>query len=194
MLSFGWITTFSCGRRRFWLYHMTRVSLTTFVLILFIWINRSCSTIGGTTETKAKEALTRKQQKNRSKQEMFAEEEKKTELLQRPKEYMVKFRFPNPAPLNPPILGISNCVFGYGKAPPLFKDLDFDCVQTYLTLRTVAIVGPNGVGKSTFLKLLVGDLEPQQGELQKNHRLAGKLEFGCKVKVRLETNSLYGKQ
>ena len=25
---------------------------------------------------------------------------------------------------------------------------------------TVAIVGPNGVGKSTFLKLLVGDLEP----------------------------------
>ncbi|XP_052789762.1 ATP-binding cassette sub-family F member 1-like [Mya arenaria] len=118
-------------------------------------------------ETKAKEALTRKQQKNRSKQEMFAEEEKKTELLQRPKEYMVKFRFPNPAPLNPPILGISNCVFGYGKAPPLFKDLDFGIDMS----SRVAIVGPNGVGKSTFLKLLVGDLEPQQGELQKNHRL-----------------------
>lgn len=35
----------------------------------------------------------------------------------------------------------------------------------------VAIVGPNGVGKSTFLKLLTGDLEPQQGEVKKNHRL-----------------------
>jgi ATP-binding cassette subfamily F protein 1 len=35
----------------------------------------------------------------------------------------------------------------------------------------VAIVGPNGVGKSTFLKLLTGDLDPQQGEVRKNHRL-----------------------
>lgn len=35
----------------------------------------------------------------------------------------------------------------------------------------VAIVGPNGVGKSTFLKLLTGDLQPQQGEVKKNHRL-----------------------
>lgn len=59
-------------------------------------------------ESKAKDALTRKQQKNRSKQEMFQEEDKKTELLQKPKEYQVKFRFPNPAPLNPPILGISS--------------------------------------------------------------------------------------
>ena len=35
----------------------------------------------------------------------------------------------------------------------------------------VAIVGPNGVGKSTFLKLLVGDLTPNVGEARKNHRL-----------------------
>jgi len=35
----------------------------------------------------------------------------------------------------------------------------------------IAIVGPNGVGKSTFLKLLVGVLQPQQGESRKNHRL-----------------------
>ncbi|XP_060603390.1 ATP-binding cassette sub-family F member 1-like [Ruditapes philippinarum] len=118
-------------------------------------------------ESKAKEALTRKQMKNRTKQEMFAEDEKKTELLQKPKEYMVKFRFPKPAPLNPPILGISNCTFSYGKGPALFKDLDFGIDMN----SRVAIVGPNGVGKSTFLKLLVGDLELTVGELQKNHRL-----------------------
>lgn len=35
----------------------------------------------------------------------------------------------------------------------------------------IAIVGPNGVGKSTFLKLLFGELEPKQGEVRKNHRL-----------------------
>ena len=52
--------------------------------------------------------LTRKAQKNRSKQEVFAEEDKKTELLTKPKEYLVKFSFPNPTPLNPPILGISS--------------------------------------------------------------------------------------
>jgi len=35
----------------------------------------------------------------------------------------------------------------------------------------VAIVGPNGVGKSTFLKLLLGDIEPVAGEVRKNLRL-----------------------
>ncbi|KAH3823949.1 hypothetical protein DPMN_125774 [Dreissena polymorpha] len=118
-------------------------------------------------ESKAKEALTRKQQKNRSKMEMFAEEEKKTELLQKPKEYIVKFRFPSPSSLSPPILGISNCTFTYGSGSPLFKDLDFGIDMS----SRVAIVGPNGVGKSTFLKLLVGTLQPTTGELQKNHRL-----------------------
>ena len=35
----------------------------------------------------------------------------------------------------------------------------------------VAIVGPNGVGKSTFLKLIMGDIEPTQGEARRNLRL-----------------------
>ena len=33
------------------------------------------------------------------------------------------------------------------------------------------LVGPNGVGKSTFLKLLMGDLEAVSGEMRKNARL-----------------------
>ena len=56
-------------------------------------------------EKSQKEALTRKQQKNRKSQAVYAEEEKKTELLQRPKEYTVKFTFPSPPSLSPPILG-----------------------------------------------------------------------------------------
>lgn len=118
-------------------------------------------------ESKAKEALTRKQQKNRTKQQMFEEDDKKVELLQKPREYQVKFTIPNPAPLNPPILGISNGKFRYGNGPWLFKELDFGIDMS----SRVAIVGPNGVGKSTFLKMLTGALQPTEGEVQKNHRL-----------------------
>lgn len=57
-------------------------------------------------EKKQKEALTRKQEKNRSKTQKQEDENGPTELLQKPKEYMVKFSFPDPPPLQPPILGL----------------------------------------------------------------------------------------
>lgn len=37
---------------------------------------------------------------------MFQDDEKPQELLVKPRDYIVKFTFPNPAPLNPPILGL----------------------------------------------------------------------------------------
>ena len=52
-----------------------------------------------------KEALTRKQ-KNRSKHQEYEEDQKKIELLTKPKEYIVKFTFPGPPPLAPPVLGL----------------------------------------------------------------------------------------
>lgn len=58
-------------------------------------------------------------------------------------------------------------LFNYEGQPPLFVKTDFGIDLS----SRVAIVGPNGVGKSTFLKLLVGELEPIQGEHRKNHRL-----------------------
>ena len=57
-------------------------------------------------EAKQKDLLTRKQQKNRSKQQEYEEDQKKQELLQKPKEYVVKFTFPSPPPLAPPVLGL----------------------------------------------------------------------------------------
>nr|CAH7762964.1 unnamed protein product [Callosobruchus chinensis] len=118
-------------------------------------------------EKKQKEALTRKQEKNRSKMQKQEEEVTATELLQRPKDYLVKFRFPEPPPLQPPVLGLHNVTFGYPGQKPLFVDTDFGIDMS----SRVAIVGPNGVGKSTFLKLLTGDLSPHKGEVKKNHRL-----------------------
>ncbi|XP_043065637.1 ATP-binding cassette sub-family F member 1 [Drosophila bipectinata] len=118
-------------------------------------------------EKKQKESLTRKQEKNKSKQQKQDEDEGPQELLARPKEYIVKFRFPEPSQLQPPILGVHNVTFAFPNQKPLFIKADFGIDLT----SRVAIVGPNGVGKSTFLKLLLGELEPQEGEQRKNHRL-----------------------
>lgn len=59
-------------------------------------------------EKKQKEALTRKQEKNRTKMQKQEEETGPTELLQKPREYVVKFSFPDPPPLQPPILGLQS--------------------------------------------------------------------------------------
>lgn len=58
--------------------------------------------------------------------------------------------------------------FGDNKAP-LFQDVSFDMKRG----ETIALIGPNGVGKSTLLKLLIGDLEPSTGTIK----------WGSKVKI-----------
>merc|ERR1712110_309076 len=119
-------------------------------------------------EGKQKEALSRKQQKNQSKLSKQDDEDTgPTELLDRPKEYIVKFRFPDVSNLQPPILGLHGVSFGYPGQGQLFRNVDFGIDME----SRIAIVGPNGVGKSTFLKLLMGDIEAVSGEMRKNARL-----------------------
>jgi ATPase subunit of ABC transporter with duplicated ATPase domains len=50
---------------------------------------------------------------------------------------------------------------GYG-AEPLFKDLNLMVAVG----ERVAVIGPNGIGKSTLLRTLVGDLEPDTGAVK----------------------------
>ena len=57
-------------------------------------------------EKKQKENLTKKTEKNRKSQKQDDHEDGPTELLARPKDYVVKFNFPDPPPLQPPILGL----------------------------------------------------------------------------------------
>uniref|UniRef100_A0A3Q2PR86 ATP-binding cassette sub-family F member 1 n=1 Tax=Fundulus heteroclitus TaxID=8078 RepID=A0A3Q2PR86_FUNHE len=118
-------------------------------------------------EKQTKDALTRKQQKGKKKGTQEEESQDATELLKRPKEYTVKFTFPNPPPLSPPILGLHSVDFGYESQKPLFKNVDFGIDMD----SRICIVGPNGVGKSTLLLLLTGKLNPIKGEMRKNHRL-----------------------
>ncbi|CAG2174638.1 unnamed protein product [Oppiella nova] len=88
------------------------------------------------------------------------------DLLKRQKEYVVKFKFVDAPPLQPPVLGLHDVDFGYDAKHLIFKGIDFGIDMS----SRIAIVGPNGVGKSTFLKLLSGELRPNRGEMRMNHR------------------------
>lgn len=94
-------------------------------------------------EKKTKDNLSRKQEKGRGKnQKEDLDDDKPVELLARPKDYIVKFSFPDPPPLQPPILGLLNTSFNFEGQKPLFVKVDFG-----IDLSTrIAIVGPNGVG------------------------------------------------
>ena len=95
-------------------------------------------------------------------------ESKTMELLTRPKEYTVKIEFPSPTELSPPIINVKDISFKYGEGlPTLFTKVDFG-----LDMQSrVSMVGPNGVGKSTLLSLILGDLNPTSGDVRRNHRL-----------------------
>jgi ATPase subunit of ABC transporter with duplicated ATPase domains len=51
---------------------------------------------------------------------------------------------------------------GYGKGRPLFKNLDL----TIEAGEKLAIIGPNGVGKTTLLRCLEGSLKPDAGSVK----------------------------
>lgn len=71
-----------------------------------------------------------------------------------------KFEFPTPDDRpGPPIISFSDASFGYPGGPVLFKNLNFGIDLD----SRIAMVGPNGIGKSTILKLIAGELQPSSG-------------------------------
>lgn len=61
-----------------------------------------------------------------------------------------------------PMLEIRGLSFAWPRAAPLFTGLDV----TVLPGEVLAVVGRNGAGKSTFLRLLNGILEPASGQIR----------------------------
>ncbi|EPE10513.1 atp-binding cassette sub-family f member 2 [Ophiostoma piceae UAMH 11346] len=79
------------------------------------------------------------------------------------------FRFAEVEKLPPPVLSFDNVTFSYSGNPAddLYRNIDlgFD-----MDSRT-ALVGPNGVGKSTLLRLMTGKLSPTEGSVSRHTHL-----------------------
>ena len=72
-----------------------------------------------------------------------------------------------PGRVAPPIISMDGVAVGYGDAPPILSKL---------TLRIddddrIALLGPNGNGKSTFAKLIAGRLAPRNGSVVRAAKL-----------------------
>ncbi len=60
------------------------------------------------------------------------------------------------------ILKVKDVVFEYTKGREVLKDADFNMYGK----EKVWFFGANGIGKSTLIKLIVGELQPQRGEIK----------------------------
>lgn len=73
----------------------------------------------------------------------------------------LEFRF-NHTPIRAKeLITVKNLTFGYDKAKPLIKDFSI----TIGSNEKICIIGKNGKGKTTLLKLLCGFAEPDSGEI-----------------------------
>ncbi|PSN69019.1 hypothetical protein BS50DRAFT_330646 [Corynespora cassiicola Philippines] len=86
----------------------------------------------------------------------------------------VQFKFPPPGILTGvksntrSILRMTNCTYTYpGSSKPSLYDAN---VNLSLSSR-VAIIGANGAGKSTLIKILTGEVIPQEGKVEKHPNL-----------------------
>ena len=78
-----------------------------------------------------------------------------------------RIEFPEPAPLAPPLLALDGVAAGYDPDRPVLRGLDLRIDMD----DRIALLGANGNGKTTLLRLLAGRLAPAAGELRRAPRL-----------------------
>lgn len=79
----------------------------------------------------------------------------------------INIKFENVEKLRFPVIQFDNITFGYDSNRNIFENFSI-----YIDCETrIAILGPNGCGKTTLLKILMGSLKPQQGSINRNKYL-----------------------
>jgi ATP-binding cassette subfamily F protein 3 len=92
--------------------------------------------------------------------------QKMTPILVPIEDSPVSFTFPQPTELPPPLLTLDGVSTGY-KGKTILSGLDLRIDDD----DRIALLGANGNGKSTFLKLLCGELQPTVGRMNKSSKL-----------------------
>lgn len=82
-------------------------------------------------------------------------------------EQTVTFKFPNPPPLSPPLITLEELDVGYVEDNPILRKLDLRIDMD----DRIGLLGANGNGKSTLVKLLADRLKPMAGKLRKSSKL-----------------------
>lgn len=78
----------------------------------------------------------------------------------------IGFQFPVPPRSGDPVVAFEHVMFDYGKGP-VFTDATFQIRRG----EKVALLGPNGVGKSTLMKIISQELEPGSGKARWGYNL-----------------------
>ena len=94
----------------------------------------------------------------------------------------VAFDFPTPATLAPPLLTLDGVNAGYGPDKIILRNLDLRIDMD----DRIALLGANGNGKTTLLRLLEGEIKPLSGSMNKS----GKLRIGYFNQEQAEAFSL----
>jgi len=85
-------------------------------------------------------------------------------------ERVTAFRFPEPKEMKPPLIRLQHVDAGYIPGKPILRNLDL-----YINPNDrIALLGANGNGKSTLIKIISDRLNPMAGEVYKS----GKLKIG----------------
>jgi ATP-binding cassette subfamily F protein 3 len=84
-----------------------------------------------------------------------------------PVDERIAFNFPAPDHLASPIETIDEVTVGYGDGPPVLRKLDLRLDMD----DRIALLGQNGNGKSTFIRLLSDRLKPREGRIRKTSKL-----------------------
>ncbi len=79
----------------------------------------------------------------------------------------VSFDFPNPQILSPPLIALDNASTGYAPDQPVLRNLGLSLGAE----DRIALLGENGNGKTTLLRLLMGELPAMSGAVHKSSKL-----------------------